>query len=156
MPANLILAPGESLVTTPLDVTIDLCSGETFDTRADLFTGPPIDVDIAITCVSEEGVDCAAIVGDVESCLIDITYTYTITNTGFADTSFNLLSRERNGETVDLLPLLDDPNLAVGASTTVQETEEIDSCVAQDYTTTTQVIQAPSIENLCGDTVFFP
>ena len=158
IPPNTILAPGETFTTPPNAVTLDLCSGETVETQADLFTGPPIAVAIQITCVSEDGVECAAIQEqtDPNNCLIDVTYTYTITNTGQADTSFVTLNRIRNGETVDLLPLLDGPNLMVGESTVVTETEEIDQCITQDFTTTTQVVQSPLLDNLCGDTVLFP
>ena len=118
-----------------------------------------IDVNIAISCVSEEGVECVAIQTENDGsgdCLIDVTYTYTITNTGFADTEFVVLNRVRNGETVDLLPLLTSNLLAVGESTMVTETEEIDRCVTQDFTTTTQVIQSPALDNLCRDTALFP
>ena len=153
-----VLSPGQSLSAPPLMDTIDLCAGERVNTQAFLFTGPPIDVSISVDCVSEEGDDCAAIreVGTDGECLIDITYTYTITNTGFADTEFVVLNRVRNGETVDLLPLLDSNVLAVGESTSVTETEEIDRCVTQDFTTSTQVIQSPSLDNLCEDTASFP
>ena len=154
-----VLSPGQSLSTPPLMDTIDLCAGESVSTQGFLFTGPPVDVSISIDCVSEEGDDCEAIqtVNDGNGeCLIDITYTYTITNTGFADTEFVSLTRERNGETVDLLPLLDSTLLTVGESTFVTETEEIDRCVTQNFDTTTQVIQSPSLDSLCQDNALFP
>jgi hypothetical protein len=157
---EVLLNPGESIPVANTE-EIDICGADGTDAlalTATLFTGPPISVDISITCVSEDGQDCASIgvTGESDECPLDLTYTYTITNTGLADTQFQAFSRTRDGETEDLLPLIDDTLLPIGATTTFQETQEIDSCVAQDFTTTTSVIQAPSTEFLCSGTISYP
>jgi hypothetical protein len=155
-----VLIPGQSFQVTSTE-ELDICGptgNDVFALSAFVFSAPPIDVDIVISCVSEDGRECATIgvTTDPDLCLIDVTYTYTITNTGFADTQFQSFSRTRNGETVDLIVLVDDPLLPIGASTSFQETEEIDTCIEQDFTTTTRVIQAPSDEILCSDEGTYP
>ena len=91
-----------------------------------------------------------------DGCLLDVTYTYTVDNTGLVDANIILFSREREGVFADLVPLLEDTFLEVAGTTNVQETEEIDRCVAQSFTTTTIVRQLPNADLLCRDTGFYP
>lgn len=85
-----------------------------------------------------------------------MTYSYTVDNTGLVDANIIFFSREREGEIRDLMPLLDTTFIEVGGQTQVQETEEIDRCIAQVFTTNTIVEQRPNPELLCEDTGFYP
>ena len=97
-----------------------------------------------------------SITPSTEDCLLDVTYTYTVDNTGLVDANIVLFTRERDGAFQDLMPLLDSTFLELGGTTFVQETEEIDRCVAQTFTTNTIVRQLPNPELLCKDTAFYP
>ena len=88
--------------------------------------------------------------------MLDITYTYTVENTGLVDANIILFTREREGDFADLMPLLESPFLPIAGTTAVQETEEIDRCVAQSFTTNTIVRQLPNQELLCLDTGYYP
>ena len=157
---EVLINPGETITVTNTE-EVDICGPDGSDAlalTATLFTGPPISVDISITCVAEDGRECSAlgVTTDPELCLLDLTYTYTITNDGLANTEFVAFSRTRNGETVDLLPLVSDPILPIGATISFQETEEINTCIERDFTTTTTVSQAPSADFTCREIVNYP
>jgi hypothetical protein len=153
------LGPGESTIIIQ-DAEIDVCQGgaDAFTTEAAFTTGPPCDVSVMIECASEEGDECRSLpqAESPDECLIDITYTYTIDNTGIVDANIILFTRTRNGEFVDLLDSLDSTFLPVGESTSIEETEEIDRCVQQSFATNTIVGQIPNADLLCDDIGFYP
>jgi hypothetical protein len=139
---------------------IDLCAEDTsvFETTAAFTTGPPCDVEVAIACESVEGDECRSLpeAPSPDQCLIDITYTYTVTNIGDVDANIILFTRTRNDEFKDLIDLLPSTFLAVAESVNVEETEEIDRCVQQSFATNTVVAQVPNPDLLCEDAGFYP
>lgn len=152
------LQPGQSAIVIQ-NAEIDACQGiDAFETQAAFITGPPCDVQVAIGCVSEEGDECRELpqAETPADCLIDITYTYTVTNIGDVDANIILFTRTRNNQFLDLLPLLDDTALTVGESAAVEETEEIDRCVQQSFATNTIVAQLPNEDLLCEDVGSYP
>lgn len=88
--------------------------------------------------------------------MIDVTYTYTVDNTGLVDANIIQFERVREGEFLDLFPLLETTFIALGDTTIVQETEEIDRCIDQSFTTNTIVRTTPNADLLCKDTGFYP
>ena len=152
------LAPGASTIIIQT-VEVDVCAGENvFETEVAYTTGPPCDVTVRIECESEEGDECRQLpqATNPSECLIDITYTYTVDNTGNVDANIILFERTRNDELVDLMPLLPTTFLEVGDQTSVQETEEIDRCIQQSFATNTIVAQVPPAELLCDNIGFYP
>ena len=153
------LAPNESALVLQ-NAVIDICKGGNgaFDTEAAFTTGPPCDVEVAIACESEDGDECRALpqAESPDQCLIDIEYTYTVTNTGIVDANIILFTRTRNGEFRDLIGELDDTFLPLGDVTQVSETEEIDRCVQQSFATNTIVAQIPNADLLCDDVGSYP
>ena len=118
---------------------------------------------VEISCVSEEGIECREISDDYsnnpdpDACLLDVEYTYTVTNTGDIDFNIIVFNRERNDEFVDLLPMLGtNVFVEVGGTTAVQESEQIDRCLDQTFTTTTLVTKLPPADMLCLDTSYYP
>jgi hypothetical protein len=111
-----------------------------------------------IECVSEEGEECRQIsdAPTMDDCLLDVTYTYTVENIGIADFNILIFNRTRNNETMNLVPLLDDTFLAIGDTTAVQETEEIDRCVAQSFSTKIDVKMVPTAESICQNVDTYP
>ena len=89
-------------------------------------------------------------------CMLDITYTYFVENTGDVDANIITFQRSRDDTIVDLMPLIDSTFIAVGDTTRAQETQEIDRCVAQTFSTNTIVFAEPNQELLCEDTAFYP
>ena len=79
------IGPGESAIIFH-NAEIDVCQGGdgAFDTEAAFVTGPPCDVEVVIACESEMGDECRELpqADTPDDCLIDITYTYTVTNIG--------------------------------------------------------------------------
>jgi hypothetical protein len=139
---------------------IDFCPGDVsvFETAAAFTTGPPCDVEVTIACESEEGDECRSLpeAPSPDDCLLDVTYTYTVTNIGDVDANIILFERTRNEEMQDLIDLLPSTFLAVEETTMVTETEEIDRCVQQSFATNTIVAQIPNADLLCEDVGFYP
>lgn len=113
---------------------------------------------VEIACESEEGDECRDIpqADDADECLLDVIYTYTVDNTGDVDANVILFTRTREGEFMDLMPLLDSTFIAEGGTTVFTETEEIDRCVSQNFFTETQVVVVPNPDLLCADEAFYP
>ena len=72
---------------------------------------------------------------DEIECIIDVTYTYTASNVGEAPINITSMTRTRDGETVDLIDLVDPKELDIGQSTIVEETDQVDYCVESVITT---------------------
>jgi len=153
------LKPQET-TTVLQNAQLDLCSdNNALDTEVAFTVGPPSDVRVSIACASSEGDECRTIpaANNPDECMIDITYTYTVTNIGNVDANIVLFTRTRNGDFKDLLDDLEGPSyLPLGADVTVQETEEIDRCVQQSFATNTVVAQSPNADLLCDDVGFYP
>lgn len=139
---------------------MNICQGAdaAFGTEAAFVTGPPCDVEVVIGCVSEGGDECRDLpqASTPEECLIDITYTYTVSNIGEVDANIILFTRTRNGEFRDLIGLLPSTFLPVDEDTFVAETEEIDRCIQQSFATNTIVAQIPNADLLCEDVGIYP
>ena len=81
--------------------------------------------------------------GMSQQCIMPLTYTYVINNTGAVEMIINVVDRTRNGTTVSLLNLVPNKDLLPGQSTTVTETENVDICVEGLYKTTLYVAASP-------------
>ena len=138
-------------------VEINQCEGDTFETETQLIVGPPADVVVNISCLQENGGDCRSISQPetTEGCQEDVLYTYRVVNTGAVDANIITLERTRNGEIRDLLPLLDSNPLAAGVMTSVEETDRIDICTGDVYSTQLLVQQVPKNDLLCESTATY-
>jgi len=81
--------------------------------------------------------------GTEGNCDVDIEYCYELENVGDVDMDITRVERTRNGETEDLIDLVDPTNLAPGQTTVVCEDEVIDTCVSTCYETTVEVEADP-------------
>jgi len=118
---------------------------------------------VAIACITIEGEDCSEITPLVASnpdeCLVDATYTYTLENTGPTGFDIMWLTRTRNGEAVDLMPMMEGKNtfLAPGESTSVKESDTINRCLDDaESTKTTTVELLPPVSLLCTNRYVYP
>jgi len=138
-------------------VKINQCEGGTFETETQLIVGPPADVVVNISCLQENGGDCHSISQPetTEGCQEDVLYTYRVVNTGEVDANIITLERTRNDEAQDLLPLLDGTSLAAGVMTSVEETDGIDICSGDVYSTHLLVQQVPNDDLLCESTATY-
>ena len=138
-------------------VQINQCEDETFETETQLIAGPPVDVDVTISCQEEGGEDCQSISRPktTDECQEDVVYTYNVANTGEVDANIITLERTRNGESLDLLTFLDGTSLAPGVTTSVGEMDEIDACSGDTYSTRLLIQQVPNDDLLCGSTAIY-
>lgn len=157
------LEPGDSYLAVGTEMDMDICTEkglDIFDAKVDITGGPLVTSEITITCVSDEGVICDDIVQDPTSddCLVDVTYTYDITNMADIDFFIWKFERTRAGVTVDLVDLLgDETTVLIGGSTSLQEIEEINRCEALPmFETSTYIRKEPFFATLCKDTYYFP
>jgi hypothetical protein len=112
-----------------------------------------------ITCLSDEGEACEDISLTPEvpgDCLINVTYSYAIEDVGREGFIIWSVNRTRAGETEELFDLLPFYTLEKGDVLTFNETEEIDRCVYNNFTTELDVQKHPQFENLCRYTTFYP
>ena len=98
---------------------------------------------------------------DDADCLVNVTYTYAVENTGALDFYIWQFLRTRNGVTNDLIPLFgDDTFVTMGDTKSVQETEELNRCTSaldeSTFKTNTTVRREPLYEDLCLNTYYFP
>lgn len=152
-----VLLPGESTEVKESEV-ISVCEAMTFTINAEVNASPPngpscsdddeyvftpkvicdCDCEVTISCETvDEGIECRDIppAETPEDCLIDIRYTYTVSNFGNTNSEIITLTRERGGETKDLYPLLEKTILTPNENTDVSETENIDICEGTTFTT---------------------
>ena len=87
---------------------------------------------------------------------MNVTYEYTITDVGRAAFNIWSVNRTRAGETEDLVYLLPKFLLDAGESMTIEEVEEIDRCVPQNFTTELDVKKEPLYQNLCKYSMIYP
>ena len=82
------------------------------------------------------GVDCAAIPARTTDCDVEVTYMYNLQNVGGVSMDITEVQRTRGDSTVDLIREVDPKFLLVGEFTKVTETEVVDFCVDNTFTTT--------------------
>jgi hypothetical protein len=99
-------------------------------------TNIPISPQVTVTCMDANGVDCAAIPARTTDCNVEVTYMYQLENVGGVSMDITELQRTRGDSTVDLINEVDPKFLAVGESTKVPETEIVDFCLDNTFTTT--------------------
>ena len=157
VPNDAIDMQPESQIRVVERVQINQCEGETFETETQLIAGPPVDVDVTISCQEEGGGDCQSISRPktTDECQEDVVYTYNVANTGEVDANIITLERTRNGESLDLLTFLDGTSLAPGVTTSVGEMDEIDNCSGDTYSTQLLVQQVPNDDLLCESTAVY-
>mmetsp|Transcript_14022 Transcript_14022/g.30460 ORF Transcript_14022/g.30460 Transcript_14022/m.30460 type:complete len:319 (-) Transcript_14022:125-1081(-) len=138
-------------------VEINQCEGEGYDTETSVITGPPCEVAVEISCISNDGDECKEIPppDTVEECLVDVRYSYKVDNIGDVDANIITFERTRNEIYRDLMPLLASTFLEVGGSTSVQEIDGIDICSGDTYSTKVLVQQVPNADLLCEDVGFY-
>lgn len=94
---------------------------------------------------------------DEDDCAVDVIYTYTVFNIGESDFNVIVFERTRNDEYLDLLPLLYTAVFVpVGGSAAVQESEQIDRCIDQTFSTSTLVTKLPPADTVCQDRAYYP
>ena len=108
-------------------------------------------VDVDISCVSEDGVECTFLVADDvgDDCVKEITYTIDVTNVGTTEMTVTLIQIDNGGTVVDLTGELDDPALAPGEGSVVTYIVTIDLCVTAEYVTSARVEAEPPSEGMC-------
>ena len=83
-----------------------------------------------------DGVDCDANPGRTTDCDVEVTYMYMLDNVGAVSMDITEIERTRGDSTVDLINEADPKFLLVGESTKVTETEVVDFCLPNTFTTT--------------------
>ena len=101
------------------------------------------------------GVDCAAIPPRTTDCDVEVTYMYLLENVGEVSMDITELQRTRGDSTVDLINEVDPKFLAVGESTKVPETEIVDFCLDNTFTTTVTAKADPPVGVPCEDTEIY-
>lgn len=96
-------------------------------------------------------VSCSDGDGIILDCLQILQYTYTITNVGPNDMDLSQLERTRNNLTASLLDSLSVTNLKPGDVTQVRESEIVDVCEENDFSTFVSVEANPENGLVCFD-----
>ena len=79
-----------------------------------------------------------------KECFVTFGYFYELTNVGFTNSSIESLERRRTGlPTEDIVENIFNRNLTPGSTTIISETEVVDGCLDQLYTTTLDVVALP-------------
>jgi hypothetical protein len=98
------------------------------------------------------GVDCDDIPGRSTDCDVEVTYMYTLDNIGGVSMDITELERTRGDSTVDLINEVNPKFLLVGESTKVTETEVVDFCLPNTFTTTVTAKADPPAGVPCEST----
>jgi len=99
---------------------------------------------VTVGCEAFDGTDCTDIPPGTEgNCLVDIEYCYELVNVGETDMTITKLERTCQGDTADLIGLVDSTNLVPGQTTIVCEEKVLDTCVETCYETTVEVEADP-------------
>ena len=83
-----------------------------------------------------DGVDCAAIPARTTDCDIEVTYMYLLENVGAVSMDITEVQRTRGDSTVDLIDEVVPTFILPGFFVKVPETETVDFCVDNTFTTT--------------------
>jgi hypothetical protein len=86
---------------------------------------------------------------DDKDCVLDLTYTYTVFNTGSVSVTVTKFESERDGETSNLLLGLEPTEIPAGSSSSQRETDAIDICVDAALTTIVKVEAFPPSGPIC-------
>lgn len=168
------LKPGDETSLTEAAV-VDLCQDQIYLAEVEIEANPPnglacfdeaayefstevsCKVDVDITCESSDGVACTDLTavdgaGGSETCLMEVTYQYEITNFGTNDMDLTLIERSRGNTTAaSLLDLLSVTSLSPGQATTVTEQDTIDLCLENDFRTSVFIEADPPNALTCAD-----
>lgn len=107
---------------------------------------------MTVTCEDEDGTECNAVeIPDGEDCSKEVTYSYTLENIGEECMTITVVDRTRDGETENLIGLVENTELCPGETTVVKETETVDFCVAQETCTTVMAEADPPAGAPCFD-----
>ena len=156
--ADVLITNGGAVLPTRLNCSIRNPADATVVYQTiGMDTSGTVDFFLKDTFGSLEVEACANDQGLSSDCIVDVTYTYTMTNVGTSDMTITVVSRTRNSQTVDLLNLVPVPFLMPGESTIVRETEALDICVDGSYTTTVEAAADPPTGFPClgSDTYVF-
>ena len=115
-------------------------------------TNIPISPQVTVTCMDANGVDCAAIPPRTTDCDVEVTYMYQLENVGAVGMDITVLERTRGDSTVDLINEVESTFILPGLFVKVPETEIVDFCVANTFTTTVTAKADPPAGVPCEDT----
>jgi hypothetical protein len=140
------------------DDIIDICSPEIYKTTvlAQSDTQPPgapcFDLtqymlnfsgvghmDVDISCISEDGVECINLGSKTEGCWTKIKYTFDVKNVGTTELTIDYVEILQKGNDLDMEPFFNDKNIEPGEKTSVDYPDEINLCVDGQYETTVTV-----------------
>ncbi|CAB9508831.1 Rhs element vgr protein [Seminavis robusta] len=86
-------------------------------------------MDVTIQAVDPNGVPVEQLGKPEGTCSVEVTYTYTIINTGVVTLTVTFFDRDRNGEVVDLLPNLDPVVIPPGETSSQTEVVTVNFCI---------------------------
>jgi hypothetical protein len=86
---------------------------------------------------------------DELDCHLKVSYAYSVENAGYVEVSVNSLDRARKGNTQVLLPILGPSLIAPGSTVIASESETINICSNQVYSTTIYVEAVPPTGSTC-------
>ena len=99
-------------------------------------TNPSNSEKVTVRCEDANRIDCAAILPRTTDCDVEVTYTYHFENVGVASMHITEIQRTRGNSTVDLInEVYSMFLLPVGKFTQVYETETVNFCVDNTFTT---------------------
>jgi len=129
------VSPGGSISVsgTPLLPTSLSCVVSTLDEATvyqELIFSPRAAFTLKSTFGSLEVEQCGAL-----DCIVDVTYSYTLSNIGEAAINITSVMRTRDGATDELIDLVNPKEIDVGESTVIQDPDVVDYCVAGNINT---------------------
>jgi hypothetical protein len=176
-PPGVSLAPTETGFYVESGNEFDFCIDQTIETNAivvantspgpsvgvcaaeasNIFTisfegGVPCDVSLDINCfVNEDGtnINCQDVPmpENEADCVKQVTYAYVITNVGNTDKTIIDLDRTRDGISVDLKALIEEPDVSPGRFEIVRESDVLDFCVEKIVSTCKFILTLINIHN---------
>ncbi|CAJ1917552.1 unnamed protein product [Cylindrotheca closterium] len=156
--------PGEATSVVEDDI-LDLCIPEVYETTVtassdSLQRGTPCfdfaalafqfpgigHMDIAINCLSADGLNCTNLGQKAENCWTPITYTFDVKNVGTTDLIITYVEVLQKGNELDMASFFLDNKILPTEKTRVNYVDNVNLCVEGDYETTVTV-KAESVVN---------